>query len=138
MSTILENARKQRAAIVQASASLDDKIASTVPELMARLNGNGDLVKAGTRINWNSMVMKAAVDLWDTKENTPAVAPTLWESLPYKDGYRIIPDVITVTGAFAKDELGWWGDVLYRSKVDSNVYTPEQYPDNWKIAEVDV
>lgn len=136
MSTILENARKQRAAIVLSTASLDDKTASTVPELMARLNGNGELVKAGTRINWEGTVMKAAVDLWDTAENTPAAAPALWESLPYKDGYRIIPDVITVTGAFSKGECGWWGEVLYRSKVNANTYTPDQYPGNWEIAEV--
>lgn len=136
MSTILENARKQRAAIVQASASLDDKTASTVPELMARLSGNGELVSAGTRINWKGVVMKAAVDLWDTAENTPDAAPTLWEDLPYRDGYRIIPEVITATGAFSEGECGWWGDVLYRSKVDANTYTPDQYPGNWELAEV--
>lgn len=48
-----------------------------------------------------------------------------------KDGYRIIPSVITATGAFAKVERGWWKGKLYESKVESNVYTPEQYADNW-------
>lgn len=51
----------------------------------------------------------------------------------YREGIRIIPNPITVGLAFAKDELGWWGDTLYRSKVDNNVYTPEEYPDNWEI-----
>lgn len=40
--------------------------------------------------------------------------------------------VITVTTAFSQDECGWWGDTLYRSKVNSNVYTPVVYPDNWE------
>ena len=52
-----------------------------------------------------------------------------------KDGYRIIPDIITVSTAFALGECGWWDGVLYRSKVAANVYTPAQYPDNWERVE---
>ena len=37
--------------------------------------------------------------------------------------------------AFSKDELGWWGDVVYRSAMDANVYTPEQYPAGWELAQ---
>jgi len=121
-----------RSVVEQAAASLDDKTASTAPDLFPRLKGDGGLIAAGTRVNWNGIVKKATVDLWDTPENTPDKAPTLWADLDYRDGYRIIPETITVTTAFQKDELGWWGDVLYRSKVDANVYTPEQYPDNWE------
>ena len=121
-----------RSIVEQAATSLDDQTASTAATLFPRLKGDGALVKAGTRINWNGIVKRAAVDLWDTAENTPDAAPTLWADLDYRDGYRIIPETITVTTAFQKDELGWWGDVLYRSKVDANVYTPEQYPDNWE------
>lgn len=53
-----------------------------------------------------------------------------------KDGIRIIPEVITVTTEFAAGELGWWGDVLYRSKVDDNIYNPSVYPDNWEKVEM--
>ena len=124
-------ALKLRAIVEQAAASLDDKTASEAPTLFPRLKQDGSLVRAGTRINWGGTVMKAAVDLWDTAENAPDHAPTLWETLDYKDGYRIIPSVITVTTAFAKGERGWWNGKLYESAVDSNVYTPEQYAPNW-------
>ena len=124
-----------RSIVEQAATSLDDKTASTAAILFPRLKGNGELVKAGTRINWNSVVKKAAVDLWDTQGNNPDNAPTLWADLPYKDGYRIIPDIITVSTAFALEECGWWDGVLYRSKVAANVYTPAQYPDNWEMVE---
>lgn len=130
--SILETARKTRAAMVAAAVSLDDATASTAPDMFPRLKGSGKLVKAGVRINWNGTVKKAAVDLWDTKENNPDNAPTLWADLPYRDGIRIIPEAITVTTKFAAGELGWWGDVLYRSKVDNNIYTPAQYADNWE------
>ena len=121
-----------RSVVEQASASLDDKTASTAATLFPRLKVDGSLVKAGTRFNWNGTVKKAAVDLWDTRENNPDNAPTLWADLPYKDGYRIIPEVITAPEAFAKDECGWWDGVLYRSRVNGNVYTPAVYPDNWE------
>lgn len=124
-----------RSIVEQASASLDDKTASSAAMLFPRLKYDGSLVKAGTRINWNGVIKKAAVDHWNTEENNPDNAPALWEDIAYKEGYRIIPKVITVTTAFALDEYGWWGEEkleLYRSKVDNNVYTPEQYAENWE------
>lgn len=124
-----------RSIVEQAATSLDDQTASTAATLFPRMKYDGKLIRAGTRINWNGTVKRAAVDLWDTKENNPDNAPNLWANLAYRDGIRIIPEVITVTLAFKKDELGWWGDVLYRSKIDSNVYTPEVYPDNWEKIE---
>lgn len=122
-------------AVINAGIALvDDKTASISTELYDSMKEDGSLVKAGVRINWNGILKKAAVDLWDTPENNPDNAPALWEDIQYRLGYRVIPETITVTSAFAQGEYGWWGDILYRSKVDSNVYTPEQYPPNWDIA----
>ena len=124
-------ALKLRAIVEQAAALLDDKTASEAPTLFPRLKRDGSLVRAGTRICHNGEIKKAAVDLWDTAENDPDHAHTLWAKIDYRDGYRIIPSVITVTTAFAKGERGWWNGKLYESAVDSNVYTPEQYAPNW-------
>lgn len=129
---ILERARILRQNIIYGSASLDDKIASQTPELFDKLNENGELVPVGTRINWNGVLKRASVDLYDTKENNPDNAPTLWEDIEYKEGYRIIPKTITVGTAFSKDELGWWNDTLYKSLLDNNVWTPEQNPSGWE------
>lgn len=114
---------------------VDDKTASVAPEMFDSLTGSGALVKAGTRINWGGTLKRAAVDLWDSVENNPDNAPALWEDIAYKLGYRIIPDVITSTLAFELDEIGWWGDKLYKSLLDANVYTPEQYPSGWEVVE---
>ena len=128
-------ALKLRVIIETAAASLDDKTASTAPTLFPRLRQDGSLIKAGTRINYNGSIKRAAVDLWDTVDNSPDNAPTLWEDILYRGGYRIIPDVITAGTAFALDELGWWGDKLYKSLLSANVYTPEQYPNGWELQE---
>ena len=130
---ILERARLLRKNIIVSSATLEDKVASETPELFARLNQNGELIKVGTRINWNGVLKRASVDLYDTLENNPNNAPTLWEDIEYKDGIRIVPQTITVGTAFSKDELGWWKDTLYKSLLDNNVWTPEQNSSGWEI-----
>lgn len=131
--SILERARLQRKNIILSTASLEDKEASVTPELFGKLSENGELVKAGTRVNWNGVLKRAAADLWDTAENNPDNAPTLWEDIVYKDGVRIIPETITAGLAFAKDEHGWWNDAIYKSLIDNNVWTPDAYPAGWEV-----
>ena len=121
-----------RSIVEQAAESLDNQTVSTAPTLLRKLKQDGKLVSAGTRINWGGTIKRAAVDLWDTIENTPDATPTLWEDIDYRDGYRVIPATITAGTAFALDELGWWGGKLYKSKLAANVYTPEQYPAGWE------
>lgn len=121
-----------RAIVEQAAASLDDQTASEGAALFPRLKQDGSLIKAGTRICWNGVIKRAAVDLWDVEANDPEEAPHLWEDIAYRQGYRIIPATITAGAAFAKGECGWWGDVLYKSLIASNVWTPDAYPDGWE------
>lgn len=135
MSKYLKAAKPVRAAMDQAGVLLTDAEASTVVTLYPKLKGKGDLVQAGTRINWYGQLKRAAVDLWDTDENNPDNAPTLWEDINYREGYRVIPEVITAGLAFALGEIGWWGDMLYRSLIDANVYTPDAYPAGWEVYE---
>ena len=128
-----DEALRLRAIVEQAAASLPDKEASEGAALFPRLKGDGSLIKAGNRINWNGTLKRSSVDLWDTAENNPDNAPTLWEDIAYKDGVRIIPETITVGTAFAKGERGWWKDALYESLIDSNVWTPDAYPAGWEV-----
>lgn len=128
-----KEALRLRAIVEQAAASLDDQTASEGAALFPRLKGDGSLVSAGTRINWNGVLKQAAVDLWDTTENNPDNAPSLWTDIAYREGIRIIPDVITASEAFALDELGWWQEHVYRSTIAANVYTPDQYAAGWEL-----
>lgn len=131
--TVIEQAQKIRDAMDKLAENVTDAVASAAVTAFPKLKENGELVKGGTRINWNGKLKRAAVDLWDTKENNPDNAPALWEDVAYRDGYRIIPEVITATLAFSEGECGWWEGVLYRSKADGNVYSPAVYPDNWEL-----
>lgn len=131
-----EKARRLRPLIMKAAASLDDKDASNAVELYAEYPNDATvLIQNGSRINWKGTLYRAAVDLWASEENDPDNAPTLWEKVMYRDGIRIIPEVITAGLAFSLGEQGWWGDKLYESLINANVYTPEQYPTGWKLIE---
>ena len=129
--------RKEAEALIQALVTLregaDDSTASLSVGAYPTLKDDGSLVKAGTRINYNGKIKRASVDLCDTEANSPDNAPALWEDISYRDGYRIIPETITTGTAFMKDECGWWGDILYVSLLDNNVWTPEEHPVGWEL-----
>lgn len=134
-------ALRLRAIVETAVVSLDDKTASEAATLFPRLRcdkvqtADTPAITAGTRINWHGVIKKAKVTLWDIEAYNPDNAPDYWDDIAYRAGYRIIPDVITVTDAFSQGERGWWGDVLYESLYDSNTYTPEQWAANWEVVQ---
>ena len=130
-----EKAARLHTVIAAGRQLVDDKTASIAPELFPGLKQDGSLIKVSTRIKWNGTLKRAAVDLWDTPENNPDNAPALWEDIQYRLGYRIIPETITVGLAFSEGECGWWGDVLYKSTISANVWTPDQYLAGWELVE---
>ena len=134
-----DKAMKLRSLIEQAAVSLPDKEASEGAELFPCLKGDGSLVSGGTRINWNGTVKKAAVDLWDTVENDPDHAPDMWVDIDYVCGVRKIPvtdsGIFDATLAFSEGEDGYSAvdGLIYTSKANGNVYTPQLVPTNWTL-----
>lgn len=126
------------------TAGLDDATASTVIPLYGGMEYTGDLIKAGTRINWDGTLKRAAVDLWDRPENNPDNAPNLWTDVDYIDGVRKIPatdsGIFDASLAFSAGEEGYStaDGLVYVSQVNGNVYTPQLVPTNWKAKEVHV
>ena len=131
--TLVEKALHLRTLIEKAAVSLDDKDASMSVELFPHMKYDGALIVYRTRINWNGTVKVAAQDLWDVETNSPENAPTLWTDISYREGERIIPEVISATDAFSNGEKGWWGNDLMVSLIDNNVWTPLQYPQGWEV-----
>lgn len=113
-------------------ALVDDRQASEGVALYPKLTGDGTLVAAGTRVNWRGALKKARVDLWDYETNNPDNAPTLWEDVAYREGYRIAPETFTSTNAASYGECLWFGDELWKSLMEGNVYTPAQAPTVWE------
>ena len=133
----IKRATELRKSAIFGAETFEDSKASEVVSLYPEMAYDRTLIKAGTRINFGGVLYKATVDLWNTEANNPENAPTLWEEIAYHNGIRIIPEVITVTTAFAKDELGYWeaDGKVYKSLMDNNVYNPAEYPQGWDIVE---
>ena len=117
------------------SLGIDDATASRMVDYYPEMTdfAPSSLIAAQTVTNWHGTLKRAAVDLWNTTENNPDNAPTLWQDIAYKQGIRIIPSTITATEYFAKGEQGWWNESIYESLIDANVYTPDQYPAGWEL-----
>lgn len=130
-----DEALRYRAQVELGAAALPDQDASVEPSLTRTMRYDGALIPAGTRINWYGQLKRAAVDLWDTEENNPDNALDLWEDVLYREGIRVIPEVITTGLAFSEGEIGWWGDIPKRSirpGEKTNVHTPDEAPELWE------
>ena len=76
-----EKARARRALYDQAVRNVPEEQAAGLMALYDAVRQDGALIKAGERRVWEGKLYRANVDLWDTKQNTPAAAPTLWTEL---------------------------------------------------------
>lgn len=119
-------------AFKQLRENVDDRQASVSADIFPKLKNSGNLIKVGTRINFNGTIKRARVDLWDSEENNPNNAPNLWEDLSYREGCRVLQSAITAENPVALNELCWYKDVLYKSKIANNVWLPDAYPAGWE------
>ena len=119
--------------IMAGLAMVDDKQASEGVELFQKLKQDGTLIKAGTRINWNGVLKRAAVDLWDTADNSPGNAPALWEEIAYMNGYRVLTGHISASNPVQPGEMCWEDGKLYRCIYHvACTYRPSEYAAAWE------
>ena len=129
--TKLEIAQQIRKLLEMLADTQTDAVASEIPSLFPTLTYTGKLIKNGTRIRWNDKLYIAAYDTYDRQDTDPDHDTNGWTILQYTDGYRNIPDVMTTTNMFKKDEIGYRNGKLWKSLIDNNSWTPEAYPNGW-------
>lgn len=128
-----KTAERLHKTIMAAIAIIDDQHASEGVELFPKLKQDGSLISAGTRINWNGMLKRAAVDLWDYAENNPDNAPTLWEEIAYLNGYRVLYSHISASNPVQPEEMCWEDGKLYRCIYHvACTYRPSEYAAAWE------
>lgn len=121
------------------SLTIDNQTAGRMIEYfptMKEVCAEGELIRALTRIRDDadpSVIWRSNVDLWNTDENSPQNAPTLWDKIAYHNGVRIIPDTIPATLAWKNGELGWRDGHVYKSGMDGNVYLPGTQGAPWEL-----
>lgn len=120
--------------IIRAGLDLvDDKQASVGVVLYPEMQYENALIKAGSRINWNGTLKRAAVDLWDSVENNPDNAPALWEEIAYLNGYRVLTGHISASNPVQPGEMCWEDGKLYRCIYHVVcTYRPSEYAAAWE------
>lgn len=115
----------------KACDAMTDEQALGCIALYPTLKHDGSLVKAGQRIRWNGVLLRASADLWDVESYDPDHAPALWEEVKISGGIRDIPENIAAIDAFSAGEKGRWKGEIYVSLIDNNTWNPDQYPAGW-------
>ena len=97
-------------------------------------NGMPDMevIPAGHCIKWENDVRKAIYDIVNIEANNPTNNPTAWDYVRYHGEVRDIPEEMYSYNMFMLNELGWWKNKIYKSLIDNNSWTPEQYPEGWE------
>lgn len=115
---------------------IDDQTASKYPKLYPFLNNSNKIIPEGKRINWNGAIYRAAADIIDNQENNPENNSNLWIENNYRDGYRVIKSSSSIMDSFELDELGWWNGKVYKSLLNANTDSPDDYAPGWEIVEI--
>jgi len=120
-----EAARERRKIYDTAITHIPETEALNFVELFSSLTGDGSLVKAGERRLYDGKLYRANVDLWDTAQNTPAAAPSLWVEI--KNPGSEYPDWIQPAGGHDAYKIG--DKVTHKgsqwiSNAASNVWEP--------------
>lgn len=114
-----------RKAIVQASESLTDEVATAVPELFERWE-SGTEYKTGDRRTYNGILYKCLLDHISQDDWTPDVAVSLWVRTSAEEW----PEWIQPTGATDAYNTGdkvRHNEKKWVSQLDGNVWEPGVY-----------
>ena len=65
----------------------------------------------------------------------PEELPSLWGFKWSTNPDHALPFVAISTSPYMKDEVCSENEVVYRSKIDNNVWSPTEYPQGWEVAE---
>lgn len=137
MSEIIERARALRAKIEElATDHIEDSEAADFSELFPAWDGNGKAYTTGDRLRCAGTIYKVLQDHTSQADWNPEAAPSLFAEVLIPD-----PDVIPVwmqpdsTNPYMMGDKVHYPDEdgpVYESTIDSNVWSPADYPAGWK------
>ena len=131
MGTLLEAARKLRAAMDIAGAKLDD---ATALDAMAIYPAwEADTAYAiGQRVRYGDKLYKCVQAHTSQGDWMPSATPALWVRVSIEEW----PEWVQPTGAhdaYAKGDKVTYKGKRYISLIDGNTYSPDAYPAGWEI-----
>lgn len=118
------------------TSTFTDEQAINCIQLFPEWNGDGVSYKKDQRLRYKNMLFKVLQDHVSQNDWVPGNTPSLYVEV--SDPAIEYPEWKKPTGAhdaYAKGDKITFKGKKYISKIDSNVYSPEEYPDGWDLVE---
>ena len=128
---------KIRQMIEKGSASLPDDDALEAVELFPSWEV-GIAYSVGERIQYNGKLYKVVQAHTSQADWTPDVVPALFTEVAKPGEIPVWKQPTGAQDAYNKGNKVWYPDVnttVYESVIDSNVWSPNDYPQGWKVVE---
>lgn len=128
---------KIREMIEKASASLPDADAIEAVGLFP-LWAVGVAYSVGERVQYDGKLYKVVQAHTSQADWTPPLVPALFTEVAKPGEIPVWKQPTGAQDAYNKGDKVWYPDVnttVYESVIDSNVWSPNDYPQGWKVVE---
>ena len=128
---------KIREMIEKASASLPDADAIEAAELFPAW-AVGVAYSVGERVQYDGKLYKVVQAHTSQADWTPPAVPALFTEVAKPGEIPVWKQPTGAQDAYNKGDKVWYPDVnttVYESVIDSNVWSPNDYPQGWKVVE---
>ena len=128
---------KIREMIEKASASLPDADAIEASELFPAWAVGVDY-SVGERVQYDGKLYKVVQAHNSQADWTPPTVPALFTEVAKPGEIPVWKQPTGAQDAYNKGDKVWYPDVnttVYESVIDSNVWSPNDYPQGWKVVE---
>ena len=128
---------KIREMIEKASASLPDADAIEAAELFPTW-AVGVAYSVGERVQYDGKLYKVVQAHTSQADWTPDKTPALFAEVAAPGEIPVWKQPTGAQDAYNKGDKVWYPDVnttVYESVIDSNVWSPNDYPQGWKVVE---
>lgn len=126
-----------REMIEKASASLPDADAIEAAELFPAW-AVGVAYSVGERVQYDGKLYKVVQAHTSQADWTPPTVPALFTEVAKPGEIPVWKQPTGAQDAYNKGDKVWYPDVnttVYESVIDSNVWSPNDYPQGWKVVE---
>lgn len=137
----LQAAEQFRKALQMFAASLSDERALEVatiydPYMVDKVYTVGEFLTYGENSTGDPQLYKVVQAHTSQKDWTPDTTPALYEPIGLTtEGYPIWSKPSGVHDAYNEGDIVDYNDTLYKSLINGNVYSPEEYPAGWEVVE---
>lgn len=129
----VENAKVEYQTELQ---SVDDEIAAIIPDVFPLWDGNSIEYKLGDRVTYNNILYKVITAHTSQETWKPDVSPSLFAKVISQIGEDIPEwEQPSSTNPYMKGDKVRYNCKVYESLIDNNVWSPDGYPQGWKLVE---